>query len=613
MNRFLLAACLALAASPAFSQSPLSETATWATVLGSRVQLTPDVHYLTAGSWEGRLDVFRPRNVQAPTPVLVWIHGGGWMGGDKETFFLRALPFLQLDWAVVNVEYRLGRTALAPAAVQDCRCALRWVFQHAAEYHFDPGRVVVGGSSSGAHLALMTGMLSSEAGLDDLCPGDSEVRVAAIINQSGITDVNELLEGANRRWWAVAWLGGQRDRARIARRVSPLTYVRPGLPPVITIHGDADPTVPYQQAVRLHQALTKAGVPNRLVTVPHGGHGYTDGEEVPVQTAIREFLLQQKLITESQVRLSSTALWATTLGVRVRSSTHLPYLTAGGWEGKLDVYRPRAAAGATPVVLWIHGGGWVNFQSATEVLEVLPYLQLGWAVVNVDYRLAKVAPAPAAVQDCRCALRWVVKHAAEYKFDPGRIIVAGGSAGGHLALMTGMLTSEAGFDDLCPGDGEVPVAAIINQSGITDVNDLLKGENRRWWAVKWLAGQPGSEELARSLSPLQYVRPGLPAIITIHGDADPTVPYNHAVRLHEALVKAGVSSRLITLPGGKHGYTEAEKLRAQQAIREFLAEQPGQKFQVGRAGPAETTSSRYDPVNGVGATKNVFSACSRTR
>ena len=84
---------------------------------------------------------------------------------------------------------------------------------------------------------------------------------------------------------------------------------------------------------------------------------------------------------------------------------------------------------------------------------------MGWAVVNVEYRLGQVARAPAAVEDCLCALRWVIASAEEYGFDTERIVVTGNSAGGHLALTTGILPASAGLDRQCPGDEELSVAA----------------------------------------------------------------------------------------------------------------------------------------------------------
>ena len=121
----------------------------------------------------------------------------------------------------------------------------------------------------------------------------AELTVAAIINWYGITDVVGLMQGPPGASgnFTEAWLGSQSDRAAVAHRVSPLTYVRAGLPPVLSIHGGADPIVPYDHAVRLHEALEQAGVPNQLITVAGGGHGgFSRDENVRIYNAIRAFL-----------------------------------------------------------------------------------------------------------------------------------------------------------------------------------------------------------------------------------------------------------------------------------------------------------------------------------
>jgi acetyl esterase/lipase len=229
---------------------------------------------------------------------VIHIHGGGWVGGTKETDIIFFAPYLEMGWAVVNVEYRLGRVSLAPAAVEDCRCALRWVMRNANEYKFDTTRVVVTGFSAGGHLSLTTGMLPSSAGLDRQCSPSGEWNVAAVINWYGITDVADLLEGPNMKSYAVMWMGSLPNREEIAHRVSPLTYVRPGLPPIMTIHGDADPVVPYTHAVRLHEALNKAGVPNQLMTIKGGKHGgFTAEEMISIHAAIRQFLATHHIWT----------------------------------------------------------------------------------------------------------------------------------------------------------------------------------------------------------------------------------------------------------------------------------------------------------------------------
>ena len=273
-------AAVGIVVEPSQTQQQLPADLGWAAELAgfnSTYRLTPDITYLTASNTALKLDVYEPLDTARPTPVLVYTHGGGWSAGSKEGSSLAFLPYLQMRWSVVNVEYRFASIAPAPAAVEDTLCALRWVYRNAKQYNFDTTRIVTSGESSGGHLALMNGMAPASAGLDRQCPGSEEARVAAIVNWYGPSDVVDLLAGPNMRPWAVGWLGSALNRDEIAKRVSPIAYVRPGLPPILTIHGDADPVVPYQQSVRLHQALTKAGVPNQLLTIPGGRHDAPKG------------------------------------------------------------------------------------------------------------------------------------------------------------------------------------------------------------------------------------------------------------------------------------------------------------------------------------------------
>src|SRR5262249_8938513 len=126
---------------------------------------------------------------------------------------------------------------------------------------------------------------------------EQQLKVAAIINWFGITDVHEMLDGPNAKHYAIEWFGSMSNREELARQVSPINYARSGLPPIITIHGDEDDIVPYSQAVRLHAALDKAGVSNKLVTIRAGKHGnFTQQELLDSYTAIREFLRKYDLL-----------------------------------------------------------------------------------------------------------------------------------------------------------------------------------------------------------------------------------------------------------------------------------------------------------------------------
>lgn len=291
------------------SSSRAQDAAEWAATVGSEYDVRPNVTYSRANNTELKLDLYLPKERRAPVPVVMFIHGGGWVEGAKEFDVLNLLPYLSLKFAVVNVGYRLGRTSPAPAAVEDCRCALRWVERNARQFNLDTSRIVLTGISAGGHLALITGMLPAMNVFDRACPTDDSVRwnsgaetmpkVAAIVNVFGITDVADLLEGRNAKHYAIEWFGSMGGRHELARQVSPLSHVRPGLPPVITVHGDADNIVPYGHAERLHAALDKAGVPNQLFTIRGAGHGgFTREQLLSSHAAVRKFLRQHNVLRQ---------------------------------------------------------------------------------------------------------------------------------------------------------------------------------------------------------------------------------------------------------------------------------------------------------------------------
>src|SRR5688500_11509264 len=101
-----------------------------------------DVTYMTANGYEAKLDIY-PSTAATPAPTVFYFHGGGWLGGNKDLSFLQTMPYLAMGWTVVNVEYRTGPVALAPAAAEDCRCAVRFVRDRATDYNVDPERTGV--------------------------------------------------------------------------------------------------------------------------------------------------------------------------------------------------------------------------------------------------------------------------------------------------------------------------------------------------------------------------------------------------------------------------------------------------------------------------------------
>ena len=251
-----------------------------------------NIVYAKVKDWEGKMDIYLPPKGNEPTPVVINIHGGGWNHGVKEsqTGFN---TFFKIGFAVANIEYRLTGQATAPAAVEDTRCALICLIRNAKALNIDVNKIVIMGGSSGGHLGLMGGLLGNDHKFDANCIGVENIKVAAIIDKYGITDVWDWGYGTNiTSKSATRWLGDKANDKKFAMSVSPITYVNKNSPPTFIVHGDADPTVPYQQSVDLHKKFVEAGVKTELITVPGGGHGKFEKEKnSEINKKIADFLL----------------------------------------------------------------------------------------------------------------------------------------------------------------------------------------------------------------------------------------------------------------------------------------------------------------------------------
>jgi acetyl esterase/lipase len=248
------------------------------------VSIQPDIHYDRYPATI--LDILGPKmRIAGARPGVVVFHGGGWIHSGKETAYRSlCLPYLERGFVVANVEYRVASQATAPAAVTDALDATRWFFKHARQYGVDPKRIVVTGGSAGGHLALMVGMTPKSAHLGPVSP------IAAVIDGYGITDAVELLNGPHHQSWANDWIPAGPDCVELARRVSPMTYVRHNLPPIFIAQGADDHTVPVEQSIRLHDALDMDGVSNQLVVVPDAKHGFSREQWAPLDEKIFAFL-----------------------------------------------------------------------------------------------------------------------------------------------------------------------------------------------------------------------------------------------------------------------------------------------------------------------------------
>ena len=247
------------------------------------------------------------------------------------------------------------------------------------------------------------------------------------------------------------------------------------------------------------------------------------------------------------------------------------YSEIDDWKGREDIYYNPTAVKPTPIIFNIHGGGW-NHGVKEGQGGFSAFFKMGFAAANIEYRLAGQATAPAAIEDVRAAILYVVQHAKELNIDPNKIIVMGGSSGGHLALMAGLLQNDNKFDGAYKNVKGYTIMAIIDKYGITDVWDWAYGSNiRSKSATNWLGAKAKDEAFAKSVSPIYYVKKTSPPTFIVHGDADPTVPYQQSVDLKKKYDEVGCKSEFMTIAGGKHGGFEKDKMTDMtEAIVAFL-------------------------------------------
>jgi acetyl esterase/lipase len=245
-----------------------------------KLDLQSDIIYGIAGGEALRLDLARPVLCRGQTlPLVVYIHGGGWMSGDKSEALdnrAAALAF-QLGFAVASVDYRLAPRYRFPDQVHDVKLAVRHLRKNAESYGIDPDRIAAAGGSAGGHLSALLGTSDAGDGLEGPgLPGVSS-RVTAVVDFFGPTDLADVdtpvtAEGLN---LVLGFLGCHPlDCPVTARAASPISFVTPDDPPVLIVHGDHDVLVPYRQAEVFAERLRLAGVGCALVKVANADHGF---------------------------------------------------------------------------------------------------------------------------------------------------------------------------------------------------------------------------------------------------------------------------------------------------------------------------------------------------
>lgn len=220
-------------------------------------------------------------------PVLVYVHGGSWMHGDKSEAGMFARMMTAQGYLVVSVNYRLYPAAQFPAMIQDVKCAVRSLRANAAHYNLDPNRVGAVGVSAGGHLVALLGTTDANAGWDVGEYLDQSSRVQAVISMAGVMDLSRNFPNADIE--AMKRIGfGEYNVVE----ASPISHVTPDDPPFLLIHGDRDEVVPVEQSRLMYERLLQENVPAQLVVVQNARHSFTaPGETTPTLPAVNQIIL----------------------------------------------------------------------------------------------------------------------------------------------------------------------------------------------------------------------------------------------------------------------------------------------------------------------------------
>jgi acetyl esterase/lipase len=248
-----------------------------------------------------KLDLYFPQTLEESTPALIYVHGGGWIVGDKDTSLgLQDVPALTgAGYLVANVDYRRSVKYPFPSMVVDVKCAVRFLRAHAAELHIDPDRIGAWGSSAGGHIVSLVGLADASAGWDTGEYSEQSSRIQAVVDMFGPTDLTDLDYQKKFKEKGYLLFDVMNPSLELLAWASPVTYVSADDPPFLIIHGDQDKVVMVKQSKLLHERLISVGVHAELLIVQNANHNFVPMGDVMNPT--REGITQRILAFFNQV------------------------------------------------------------------------------------------------------------------------------------------------------------------------------------------------------------------------------------------------------------------------------------------------------------------------
>jgi acetyl esterase/lipase len=539
-----------------------------------------DVPY---GKHERQVLDFYKAESDKPTPLLFFIHGGGWVAGDKVKAGPDVRPFLAAGISVVSINYRYSWQAQqdgvwppVKAPLEDAARALQFVRSKAAEWNIDKERIGASGGSAGACSSLWLAFhddMSDPKSSDPIAHESTRLWCAGVDGAQTSLDPKQLKEWTpNSRYGGHAFgfmdpndikdrdkhfaefLAHRDELLPLIKEYSPIEHVSSDDPPIYMHYGYApglgqeqkDPTHTSNYGVKLQQRLRGLSVECELV--------YPGAPDVKHATTTA-FLIDKlkgpaprkgsRYHPPQNVEVLEDIVYGTVADVR---PLHI------------DIARPKQLPEKLmPAVLLIHGGGWAGGEHKGYLPPMALAEKDGFLIGTVEYRLSGEAPWPAQIEDCKLAIRWLRANAEKYHVDPNRIGVIGHSAGGHLVACLGTLGGETSLD---VGDFQgvsSRVQAVVDEAGPVDFTPdgrptLGTTMDDHPGLVKLFDGGYDKQTAAwRQASAALHVGPDTPPFLILHGEQDHLVPITQAEHMADALKKAGISYEFIRIKNAGHG------------------------------------------------------------
>lgn len=243
------------------------------------IKVSRDIEFAKVDDLSLQLDLYQPVGAESP-PLVVWVHGGAWRAGSKNSMPLGEL--VKRGFAIASVDYRLSPVAKFPAQVHDCKAAIRFLRAKEKQYGYDASKIGIAGSSAGGHLVAEIGVTNGHSKLEGTVGEhpDQSSSVQAIVDYYGPTNFLTILKqstphGLSVRVPALQLLLGSQpeENSALAKLASPVFHVDKDVPPLLMIHGDQDPQVPINQSHELHGRYKEVGLAARLEVIHGGAHG----------------------------------------------------------------------------------------------------------------------------------------------------------------------------------------------------------------------------------------------------------------------------------------------------------------------------------------------------